>query len=162
MSHGDEWFNLTDRYPALFALLDAVDLRLTPRVCADRLGLSSTAQLERDLRTKGLPKFRILRDWYYVARIHEAASIAASLSSVASQRGDYPSVLYRFVRRVAGRDWRELAQLDTQTIRAIVVAVWRAHGARRSHRFGLKAQVLNGIAHAGTPSKDLSHFPNEY
>lgn len=125
---------LTMRWAAFFEVLDIGDLRLSPLDCAKRLGLHSGSEIERELRSRGLPRFRLLRDWFYVVRLHERAAAAGSLSAVAAQRGDYPSVHYRFVQRVTGRDWRELSQLDSHAVWDLAITVWRAQGARSVHR----------------------------
>lgn len=124
---------LTMRWAELFDVLDVGDLRLSPLDCARRLGLHSGSEVERELRGRGLPRFRLLRDWFYVVRLHERAIAAGSLSAVAALRGDYPSVLYRFVQRVTGRDWRELSQLDSHAVWDLAVTVWSAQGARSIH-----------------------------
>ena len=135
MSDDPAWSVMVSKYEPLFSLLDEVDLRLSPRRCAERLALSSSAQLARELRARGLPRFRLLRDWYYVVRLHESAMRLGSLSAVAATRGDYPSVLYRFFRRVTGRDWQALAPLDCARVRSLAETTWRAQGLDLA-RFG--------------------------
>lgn len=129
MSEDRDWSLMVSKYERLFTVLDEVDLRLSPRRCAERLGLSSAAQLARELRTRGLPRFRLLRDWYYVVRLHQQALADGALSIVAAKRGDYPSVLYRFMHRVTGRDWQSLSCLDCKGVRLLAGIAWRAQGA---------------------------------
>lgn len=112
-----EWAALRARWPELFVLLDAVDLRLSPRVCSERLGLRSRAELERELRRRGLARFRVVRDAVYVARLRELVECSNSLASVASNRGDYATVLYRFVRTASGLSWNQLRSLSLLEVR---------------------------------------------
>ncbi len=119
---------IVERYVELFEVLDDVDLRLSPRNCARRLSRASGVELERELKRRGLPRFRILRDWYYVVRLHELALATASLSGVAARRGDYPSILYRFVQRTTGRSWTEVAKLERASLWDLAVSAWRAGG----------------------------------
>lgn len=111
------------RWPQLFALLDSLDLRLSPRRCATLLGLKSKAELERELRIRRLPRFRLLRDWWYLLRIHERAQ-RSSLARLAASRGDYPFVLYRFVERTAGKGWREVSLLERDALREAALRAW--------------------------------------
>lgn len=128
----EEWTHLRLRWPVLFKLLDQVDLRLSARRCADLLELSSTDELERELRQLGLVRFRLLRDWWFVVRLHEEAIETGSLAQVAKRRGDYQSVLTRFVARVTGRDWRVWAARDSHAMRCAAVTAWHANGLRLS------------------------------
>jgi hypothetical protein len=107
----DYWHELRGRWQELFMLLDAVDLKLSPRQAAEKLGLQSTGTLHRELRRRGLPVFRELRDWHYVLQLHELAE-RDTLARVAFIRDTYPSVLYRFVRRVTRWEWRTIAGLS--------------------------------------------------
>lgn len=120
--------DIVKRYVELFEILEGVDLRLSPRRCAQCLFLASTVELERELKRRGLPRFRVLRDWYYVVQLHELAKGEASLSELAARRGDYPSILYRFVQRTTGRSWSELRRLDSDSLCALAVSAWRANG----------------------------------
>ena len=119
---------LVESYAELFALLDSIELRLSPQQCAPRLSLTSAGALERELKRRGLPRFRVLRDWYYVLRLHEQALGNASLSGLAAQRGDYASVLYRFVQRTTGRKWKHIAKLERSSMLALAMSAWRANG----------------------------------
>lgn len=118
-----EWTALRARWPELFVLLDAVDLRLSPRRCAERLGFSTRDLFERQVRRRGLPRYRALRDWWYVAALHERAR-QSSLAALASARGDYPSVLYRFVAATTGMRWQDLAVLDCARVRETALRAW--------------------------------------
>ena len=119
---------IIERYAELFALLDGVDLRMSPRSCARCLAIASAAELERELKRRGLPRFRVLRNWYYVLRLHQQAQGNASLSIVAAQRGDYPSILYRFVQRTTGRDWREISKPERASVGNLAISAWHANG----------------------------------
>jgi len=123
--------HIAKRYVELFVILEGVDLRLSPRRCADCLSLASAVELERELKRRGLPRFRVLRDWYYVVQLHKLAKGEASLSVLATRRGDYPSILYRFVQRTTGRSWSELRRLDSDSLCALAVSAWRANGLSR-------------------------------
>jgi hypothetical protein len=122
------WAAIQPRWPELFSLLDRVDLRLSPRRCAEELGLPSADELERELHRKGLVRFRPLRDWWYVVRLHDDAARRGSLASVAAERGDQRSVLTRFTRRVTGREWRRLAAASPTEIRIDALCAWRSCG----------------------------------
>jgi hypothetical protein len=118
-----EWQAIRDRWDGLFRLLDTVDLRLSPRSCAEQLNLGSKGALERELQQRGLPRFRVLRDWWYVVTLHENAK-QSSLADVALARGDYPSILYRFVRATTGLRWREIAAMNGAQLRKSALRVW--------------------------------------
>lgn len=112
------WQEIRGRWPDLFVLFDEVDLRLGPSQAAERLGLESAGKLHRELRQRRLPPFGELRDWHYVLQLHKMAA-RDPLARVAFNRDTYPSVLYRFVRRVTRWEWRAIARLSHAELAAL-------------------------------------------
>lgn len=123
-----DWSKISCRWPTLFEELNKVDLRMSAGKCASALNLSSVEELERELRRRHLVRYRLLRDWWYVIRLHEDAGMQGSLAEVARSRGDYLSVLTRFVVRVSGREWRTLARMEAVVVRGAALSAWRASG----------------------------------
>lgn len=123
-----EWHAMRERWEELFSLLDTVNLRLSARSCAKQLGLRSDDALERELRHRGLPRYRDLRDWFYVVKLSESCGENHPLATFAFNRGDYPSVLYRFVFRVTGETWRRLSMSGAQALRQRAMIHWKSHG----------------------------------
>ena len=124
----EHWRLIQNRWPALFELLSRADLRLSAPKCAAALRLPSVGALERELRRNGLVGFRWLRDWWYVVRFHDDAMVLGSLAEVARKRGDYLSVLTRFMVRATGRQWRQLSLLSSLEIRTAAIAAWTSRG----------------------------------
>jgi hypothetical protein len=123
-----EMASVRARWPELFKLLDLVDLRLSSTRCATALRLRSGAELERELRRRALPRFSMLRDWYYVIAMYSSTRDGCTLSTFAIKRGGYPSILYRFTYRVTGRPWREIEQLDFRELCVLASMAWTAAG----------------------------------
>ena len=52
------------KYPELFRQLDSVCLRRSQRSVAIAMGLGSRVALDREIRLRGLPAYRLIREWY--------------------------------------------------------------------------------------------------
>ena len=122
------WTLVTRRAALIVVQLEEIDLRLHPRLCAEQLGWTSRVELDRYLRDLGLPRFRLLRDGYYVYRIYEEARRHGSLSHWSFSHGSYPQVYYRFVERAVGRRWSVIEQLTPREVRRVIVDYWLASG----------------------------------
>lgn len=134
------WAYLLYTCPALVEQLEVIDLRLSAARLSRELGFNSSSRLEDWLQRNSLPRFALLKDWYYVTALHRAAQSGVTLSRAATMQGRYVSILSRFVLRVTGESWRELRTSSSRTIRRRAVDVWVAdrpsllHASRaRSH-----------------------------
>lgn len=118
------WAYLAREAPRLSVVLAVVDLRLTSARCAARVGLPNSAELERELRRLGLPRFALIRDWYFVYVAHAGATSAGSMSRYASGRGVSASVFSRFVDRVTRTKWRDVQRSGEQSLRRRCALAW--------------------------------------
>jgi len=118
------WSYVARTCPAMLALFDSLDLRLSGERCARALGLPSGAALKRWLAVRHLPRFRTLRDWYYLTLIRSRAEAKSSLAALAKERSEYPSILYRYIERIAGESWGSIHQLEEKEMRRRCVEVW--------------------------------------
>lgn len=118
------WESVIARIGPLAPVLQRIDLSLSARQAALEIGLKDSLSLNRWLRSRHLPPFRSLRDWYYVACLTEVASNGSSLATFALQRNQYPSIYYRFVDRVTGSAWRSIDQRGVAWVRATALQQW--------------------------------------
>jgi hypothetical protein len=118
------WSGIRDAESSLCAALAEVDLRLSAHRSALMLGLRSGDDLERRLKKKTLPRFRPLRDWWYVDLIASQARLEGSLASLASRHGKNASVYFRFLQRVTGDRWSTVRSMDQLEIRRRAIRVW--------------------------------------
>lgn len=89
------------------------------RAAAARIrGFSSGQALDLDLRDRGLPPFRVLRDWIYLVLLLEQDARGTPLGRwVADQNGN-PATYYRFVRELTGLTWGQVKTLGVAWARA--------------------------------------------
>jgi hypothetical protein len=120
----------------LVSLLSAppMKLRLSARQAARGLGMHSSVELERFLRSRELPSFSEFRDWYLVFLLFKRAQATGSLSAIATELGSYPSVLYRFVHRVCGERWSHLLIRTESDVIEMCVLAWVARRRKLSYR----------------------------
>lgn len=118
------WRELKSSIGPLAALLDKVDLAVTARRAAHALQLRDSAALHTWLLTRGLPPYRLLRDWYYVVRLVELVE-SGSLAEWTLRLGRDPATYYRFVARVTGENWRVLRLGGASSVRSRALAVWQ-------------------------------------
>lgn len=109
------WAYLLYTCPALVEQLEVIDLRLSAARISRELGFNSSSRLEDWLQRNSLPRFALLKDWYYVTALHRAAQSGVTLSRAATMQGRYVSILSRFVLRVTGESWRELRTSSSRT-----------------------------------------------
>jgi hypothetical protein len=125
MTSDERWDEIVARCGPLWEVLGSCRLGLSAREAGRALGLSSGAALERQLRDSGLPPYRALRDWVYVAMIvDETANGDRSLASWSFARGSYPAVYYRFVVRITGHTWKQIAMRGAGWVRSTAMDVW--------------------------------------
>lgn len=118
------WELVIARIGQLEPVLRPVDLSLSAQGAALALGLENSSSLSRWLRSRHLPPFKSLRDWYYVACLTEHTSDGCSLATFALQRNQYPSIYYRFVDRVTGQPWSTVRQRGVAWVRATALQQW--------------------------------------
>lgn len=114
-----EWTLLLEKLHPLSALWYDLDLAVSARKAALELGLQRSAVLDEWLRTRGLPQYQLVRDWYYVVRLLELSEEVA-LSRWSLMRGRDPAMYYRLVTRVTRLSWTEVRD------RGLPWARWRA------------------------------------
>jgi hypothetical protein len=120
------WSYVGRACPDLLVMFDALDLRLSAARCAEEMELGGTPALDRWLKERHLPRYRTLRDWYYLTLICSRADQRGSLAALASERGDYPSILYRFAKHLSGDRWTAIQQLGVASVRRRCAEVWVA------------------------------------
>jgi hypothetical protein len=100
-----EWEHILAIAHDILPFLSDIRLSVTATQVASGLGLSSTEALGRLLHKRQLPRFTLLRDWFYVVTLVQQAEGGDSLAAWAMRREEYPDVYYRFIRRVTGFSW---------------------------------------------------------
>jgi len=127
-----EWISLLAPIVTLTSLWSSVDLRLGVRAAAQRLSYSSTAELQRWLRSHDLPPYQPLRDVYYVVRLCEEAASGQSLAAWCLSRGRDPASYYRFIQRACGKSWGEISQIGLVDQKAEAIDLIRGGSNERS------------------------------
>jgi hypothetical protein len=131
--HGDElllaWQALATRCGPLWRLLHDCRLGLTAGQAAITLGLKDPAELRKWLQSGRLPPFAYLRNWGYVVFLLERPQGSASLAGMVLDRGEDPSMYYRFVKRVTGMPWRNVKAHGRLWAIATALQVWGPHVA---------------------------------
>lgn len=102
---GGTWRSTIARCADFTGMLDRLDLGLRPGLLAHGLGMPSASALHKLLRSRRLPPFRLLRDWYYVVAMTERFSGQDTVSQFALAQRKNPSEYYRLVVRVTGQSW---------------------------------------------------------
>lgn len=120
----DEWLQVVSRCGMLWQVLGECRLRLSATAASQRMGYGSGSALEKELRDRRLPPFRLLRDWVHLVFILEEAETESSLSCWCLGRGEYASIYYRFVVRVTGRPWSEVKALGPAWAKEMALKVW--------------------------------------
>lgn len=121
------------KYPELFRQLDSVCLRRSQRSVAIAMGLGSRVALDREIRLRGLPAYRLIREWYGLIQLR---SLDESLAAWCLHHGVYPSIFYRQVQRVAGIPWRELRAIPQVRLEERIAAIWAAAAPPPSAELG--------------------------
>jgi len=103
-----------------------IDLRMSARRCAADTHFVSSVALETWLRSMALPRYMLLRNWWYVALLRMGVDEGVSLSRRAAATGRYASILSRFVVRTTGKQWRTISVLPLQVVRRRAVDAWIA------------------------------------
>lgn len=107
-------------------LFQDIQLSLTATSAAKSLGLKSAERLERMLADRRIRPFYSLRDWHYVVEIVDRFSMSdTSIAHWALARGEYPSVYYRFVRRVTRLSWTDIRSREPTWTRENALRDWR-------------------------------------
>lgn len=109
----------------LSSLLDGCDLGLTARRAAKHLSLESERCLVRHLRARRLPRFPLLRNWWFIIPLRDLSVEGTSLSSFALRNGKDPATYYRFVARVTGLSWSELKESPEWLPLSLAFSAWR-------------------------------------
>jgi hypothetical protein len=149
------WTYATITADELFREFSRVDLRLSARRCSNTVGLKDSVSLAAWLRMQGLPRYRLLRDWSYVERIHSRSISGESMCLQAELQGRYPSILSRFILRVTGQSWREIQRLSAPEIRCRAASVWIADSAHLADLVfdqDVSVNTVLGRARRGHPS----------
>lgn len=123
-----EWTAVMGRCADLLPLFADMHLKVQEPRAAKQLGLANTHALRLWLLNRHLPRFVLLRDWYYV--VHFVDRFAAgedSISHWAMLRGDYPSVYYTFILRVTDLRWSDLRSRGPTWVRRRALQVWHSH-----------------------------------
>ena len=102
--HGT-WRSTIARCADFTRTLDRLDLGLRPGILAHALGMPAASALHKLLRSRRLPPFRLLRNWYYVVAMTERFSEQETVSQFALAKGKSPSEYYRLIVRVTGHSW---------------------------------------------------------
>ena len=105
------------------------NLRLSLRAteAARAMDLPNVTVLQRWLMMHHLPRFKELRDWYFVVAMVERFDDEATLGKWAMRQGISPSSYYRHVFRVTGHSWSEVKALGVGWARVQALNAWSLH-----------------------------------
>lgn len=118
------WDHVVRATGDLWRLLTECRLGFTRKAAARILGFPSGDALDEDLRDRGLPPFRLLRERGYVVLLTEADAEGKSLWRwVLRQNGD-PAMYYRFIRKITGLTWQEVKHRGPGWARAEACRIW--------------------------------------
>lgn len=107
-------------------LFQDIRLSLSATSAAKSLGLKSAGALERMLADLSIPPFYSLRDWHYVVQLVDRFSASdTSIAHWSLARGEYPSVYYRFIRRVTRLTWNDVRLREPTWARENALQDWR-------------------------------------
>lgn len=116
---------LGGRCAGLVPLLDRCHLGLTTASVAPVIGAARDTAVNGRLTRLGLPRFRPLRDCYYLVRLlEEAETLNAALARLALNRGRDPAPYYRFIQRVTGVSWSTARARGTPWIHTLAGELW--------------------------------------
>lgn len=122
----DQWYSVASEARQLIDHWCDVDLSLSRRGIAARLGLSNSESVDRWLRSRRLPPYGLFRDWYYVVRLVEIAG-ETTLAKWALSQGRDPAVYYRFVERVVRAPWKDVRGRGVAWVRRRALDVWNPY-----------------------------------
>lgn len=100
-----EWEALRTRCADILPYFAELRLNMSATRVAMGLGRGRADVLGRILTARGLPPYRVLRDWVYVVQLVERFPKGESLAKEMARRGDDPSSYYHLVRRVSRQSW---------------------------------------------------------
>jgi hypothetical protein len=116
---------VADRCGNLEPVLAHGRLDLTMPEAATALGLPGARRLRRTILDRGLPPFRLLRDWWLVVVLlqrREETEGALALHVLVGGRD--PAPYFRMMRRTTGRTWLELCELGSAWARSAALRAW--------------------------------------
>jgi hypothetical protein len=109
--------------PARFAL-NGLNLGLSARAVATMFGRRDGQSLDLLLESHGLPRFRSLRDGYFLYHLKIQSDRLGSVSAFAAERGMNPSIWYRYLRLTHGMGARQLVEYRPTDVIRHVVTRW--------------------------------------
>jgi hypothetical protein len=119
------WQVVGDRCGNLEPVLAHGRLDLTMPEAATALGLPGARWLRRTIRDRGLPPFRLLRDWWLVVvLLQRREETAGALALHVLVGGRDPAPYFRLMRRTTGRTWLELCDLGSAWARGAALRAW--------------------------------------
>ena len=121
------WTEMTIRLAPLVSILSDLRLRVRVTDACRALAVTSRATLSRELERRQLPPFRLLKNWYQVCAMVEAAENGASLCDVALHRGEYPTSCYRVVKSTTGHSWTEVRAKGSDWVKRCALQAWEPY-----------------------------------
>lgn len=104
-----EWDEVMRRCADLLPFFADLRLSVSATQVAAQLGLRRAQGLERLLRERRLPPFRLLRNWIYIEHLIRRHEEGDTIAHWTMQRGEYPKPFYDLVFRETGLLWSVVA-----------------------------------------------------
>lgn len=121
------WTACLLRFADLLPFFASLRLKVSETQVARAMGLPNADTLRRLLRKRGLPPFRLLRDWYYVVVMVERAESGNAVAKWSMHDGSYPDVYYRFAQHLTGMLWSMTVKHGSQGAKERALAAWAPH-----------------------------------
>jgi len=118
------WKAVLSRYHEVFQLLDEVRFDYSATYIARLVGFGRGDRLERELALRGLPPFRLLRNWMYVVRLATHHRNGVSVAKLALTSGQFPAMYYRLIRSTTGSQWNSIKDESDCTFKQRALVAW--------------------------------------
>lgn len=122
-----EWDDVMRRCADLLPFFADLRLSVSATQVATQLGLRRAQGLERLLRERGLPPFRLLRNWIYIEHIIRRHEGGDTIAHWTMQRGEYPRPFYDLVLRETGLPWSVVATRGSAWCRDEALRRWHGY-----------------------------------
>ena len=121
------WVACLARFAELLPFFASLRLKVSETQVALAMGLPNADALRRLLIKRGLPPFRLLRDWYYVVVMTERAEARSAVAKWSMRDGSYPDAYYRLAQRLTGVRWGVTVKRGSRWAKERALAAWASH-----------------------------------
>lgn len=118
------WIDVMQRCADLMPFFADSRLDVSATQVARQLGVRRAQGLERLLRMRGLPPFRLLRNWIYIVQLAQRHERGESVARWAMRRGEYPTPYYRMAIHETGQLWSVVAARGSAWCMAEAMLRW--------------------------------------